>query len=71
MTDKEPFFNYDWKAYREYLRTISKVEEVVIKKHFDQVCKANSNMCEKSQPALEEAFAIFKEGWIMCTMFIK
>jgi hypothetical protein len=67
----EPFFKYDWKAYKEYIRNISKVEEIVIKNHFDEVCKASSNIVEKSQPELDEAFTIFKEGWIMCTMFTK
>lgn len=68
---KDPFFNFDWLAYREYVENISMVEAVVIKKHFDEYYKANSNMVEKSQPALDEAFEIFKQGWIMCTMFIK
>ncbi len=62
---------FDYEKYNEYEKTISKVEEKVIKDHWKEVVDGNDSFEDRSSSEMQGAFWIFRHGWILSQMFLK
>lgn len=53
-----------YEKYNKYELALSKEEEKTIQDTFDFVYDGNSSIQEMSQPELNNAFWLFRHGWI-------
>ena len=63
-------FSFDYKEYNIFEKSISPLEEKVIKDLFEIVIKGNSSFNNMSSPELENVFWNFRHGWILRSMLI-
>lgn len=57
-------YGFDYKEYNEVEKTLSPLEEKIIKDHFEVVVEGNDAFRDKSSPEMESFFWIFRHGWI-------
>jgi hypothetical protein len=55
LTDWDEVSNYEWKG----------IEEIIVKKLFEEYLDANSCFEEMSKPEIEDHYRSFKHGWYM------
>lgn len=56
---------FDWKTYEEKERFQSKIEKVLMTKHFYQVIADNDAYEDLSSSEMETLFNMFTHGWIL------
>ncbi len=57
-------YGFDYDEYNKFEKSLSAVEERIIRDQFQIVADGNDFAYNKSSPELQEAFWLFRHGWI-------
>lgn len=62
---------FDWTAFEEYQKTVSKVNDKLIFQHFKQYGRGNPDSFEDlSQREMDWRREFFREAWLLCQMYL-
>ena len=61
---------FDYKDWSDFEKTIGPVEEQIIKAQFKTVVEGNSSFDGQSSAQMEDAYWLFRHGWVCCRMFL-
>lgn len=61
----------DWDEYKEYDKSLTRLEKKILEKHFNFYVEGNDCFNYLSKPEMEQMFDVFKSGWIFSQISIK
>ena len=61
-------YGFDYRLFRELEKQIGPIEETVIRADFQTVVDGNDCFADRSSPEMQDAYWLFRHGWICCRL---